>query len=195
MDDEMLDSGTGKTNLLSRFSRNEFSFETKSTVGVEFATRSVKVKDGINIKAQIWDTAGQERFRAITAAGATGAFLVYEISKRQSFLNLDTWLKEIKDSADANILITLIGNKSDLKEKREVTTEEALAYAEKNNLSFMETSALDGENVNLAFQQILQQIYSILSVKILEGGNKEVPKEGIIFESAVDTNENWSTCC
>ena len=78
------DSGVGKSNLLSRFTRNEFSLESKSTIGVEFATRSIEV-DGKTIKAQIWDTAGQERYRAITSAyyrGAVGALLVYDITKQ-----------------------------------------------------------------------------------------------------------------
>lgn len=77
------DSGVGKSNLLSRFTRNEFMLESKSTIGVEFATRSIQV-DGKTIKAQIWDTAGQERYRAITSAyyrGAVGALLVYDITK------------------------------------------------------------------------------------------------------------------
>lgn len=78
------DSGVGKSNLLSRFTRNEFSLESKSTIGVEFATRSIQV-DGKTVKAQIWDTAGQERYRAITSAyyrGAVGALLVYDITKQ-----------------------------------------------------------------------------------------------------------------
>ena len=78
------DSGVGKSNLLSRFTRNEFNLESKSTIGVEFATKSIKTPDGKVIKAQIWDTAGQERYRAITSAyyrGAVGALLVYDISK------------------------------------------------------------------------------------------------------------------
>merc|ERR1711907_378507 len=90
------DSGVGKSNLLSRFTRNEFNLETKSTIGVEFATRSIQA-DGRTIKAQIWDTAGQERYRAITSAyyrGAVGALVVYDISKKQTFENVDRWLTE-----------------------------------------------------------------------------------------------------
>jgi len=89
------DSGVGKSNLLSRFTRNEFHLDSKSTIGVEFATRSIQ-HDGKIIKAQIWDTAGQERYRAITSAyyrGAVGALLVYDISKRLTFENVERWLK------------------------------------------------------------------------------------------------------
>ncbi len=84
------DSGVGKSNLLTRFTRNEFNLESKPTIGVEFATRTI-VTESKNIKAQIWDTAGQERYRAITSAyyrGALGALLVYDISKKSSFENV-----------------------------------------------------------------------------------------------------------
>lgn len=151
------DSGVGKSNLLSRFTRNEFNLDSKSTIGVEFATRSISV-DSKTIKAQIWDTAGQERYRAITSAyyrGAVGALLVYDISKRQTYENVTRWLKELRDHADSNIVIMLVGNKSDLRHLRAVPTEEAKGFATENNLSFIETSALDASNVELAFQNIL----------------------------------------
>lgn len=172
------DSGVGKSNLLSRFTRNEFNLDSKSTIGVEFATRSIQV-DAKTIKAQIWDTAGQERYRAITSAyyrGAVGALLVYDISKHQTYENVQRWLKELRDHADANIVIMLVGNKSDLRHLRAVPTEEAKQFASmllgreylylllitltrmasgENCLSFIETSALDASNVELAFQNIL----------------------------------------
>lgn len=184
------DSGVGKSNLLSRFTRNEFNLDSKSTIGVEFATRSIQV-DSKTIKAQIWDTAGQERYRAITSAyyrGAVGALLVYDISKHQTYENVQRWLKELRDHADANIVIMLVGNKSDLRHLRAVPTEEAKQFASKirlkqlykstirlqclpgrligdNNLSFIETSALDASNVELAFQNILTGIALSVSIK------------------------------
>ncbi|KAF4518706.1 hypothetical protein B566_EDAN013725 [Ephemera danica] len=104
------DSGVGKSNLLSRFTRNEFNLESKSTIGVEFATRSIQV-DGKTIKAQIWDTAGQERYRAITSAyyrGAVGALLVYDIAKHLTYEHVERWLRELRDHADQNIVIMLV---------------------------------------------------------------------------------------
>ncbi|KAF3858450.1 hypothetical protein F7725_011651 [Dissostichus mawsoni] len=161
------DSGVGKSNLLSRFTRNEFNLESKSTIGVEFATRSIQV-DGKTIKAQIWDTAGQERYRAITHSayyrGAVGALLVYDIAKHLTYENVERWLKELRDHADNNIVIMLVGNKSDLRHLRAVPTDEARAFA-KNNLSFIETSALDSTNVEEAFKNILTEIYRIVSQK------------------------------
>ncbi|KAA8643645.1 Rab family GTPase [Aspergillus tanneri] len=167
------DSGVGKSNLLSRFTRNEFNLDSKSTIGVEFATRSIQV-DSKTIKAQIWDTAGQERYRAITSAyyrGAVGALLVYDISKHQTYDNVNRWLKELRDHADSNIVIMLVGNKSDLRHLRAVPTEEAKQFASENNLSFIETSALDASNVELAFQNILTEIYRIVSSKAIDGGD------------------------
>ncbi|KAM3873016.1 RAB11a, member RAS oncogene family, like [Diretmus argenteus] len=165
------DSGVGKSNLLSRFTRNEFNLESKSTIGVEFATRSIQV-EGKTIKAQIWDTAGQERYRAITSAyyrGAVGALLVYDIAKHLTYENAERWLKELQDHADSNIVIMLVGNKSDLRHLRAVPTDEAKAFAEKHGLSFLETSALDSSNVELAFQTILTAIYNIVSQRQMSG--------------------------
>jgi len=167
------DSGVGKSNLLSRFTRNEFNLESKSTIGVEFATRSIQTEDNKTIKSQIWDTAGQERYRAITSAyyrGAVGALLVYDIAKHVTYENVERWLKELRDHADSNIVIMLVGNKSDLRHLRAVPTEEAKAFAEKNNLSFIETSALDSTNVEAAFQNILTEIYRIVSHKAMATG-------------------------
>merc|ERR1711937_229443 len=99
------DSAVGKSQLLSRFTRNEFMLQSKSTIGVEFATRSIQV-DGKTVKAQIWDTAGQERYRAITSAyyrGAVGALLVYDIAKESTFDNVkNMWLEELQNNADEN---------------------------------------------------------------------------------------------
>jgi len=161
------DSGVGKSNLLSRFTRNEFNLESKSTIGVEFATKSMQV-DTKTVKAQIWDTAGQERYRAITSAyyrGAVGALLVYDISKQITFENVERWLKELRDHAESNIVIMLVGNKSDLRHRRAVTTEDAMAFAENNGLAFIETSALDATGVDEAFRQILTEIYRSMSRK------------------------------
>ncbi|GIX78657.1 ras-related protein Rab-11B [Caerostris extrusa] len=176
------DSGVGKTNLLSRFTRNEFSLESKSTIGVEFATRSIQV-DGKTVKAQIWDTAGQERYRAITSAyyrGAVGALLVYDIAKHLTYENVERWLKELQDHADQNIVIMLVGNKSDLRHLRAVPTDEARAFCRyvKNNLSFIETSALDTTNVEAAFQQILTEIYRIISQKQIRNDADNDPSPG-----------------
>ncbi|KAL3522395.1 hypothetical protein ACH5RR_015229 [Cinchona calisaya] len=167
------DSGVGKSNLLSRFTRNEFSQESKSTIGVEFATRSIQVDDKI-VKAQIWDTAGQERYRAITSAyyrGAVGALIVYDVTRHVTFENVERWLKELRDHTDANIVIMLVGNKADLRHLRAVPTVDATAFAERENTFFMETSALEALNVENAFTEVLSQIFRVVSRKALDIGD------------------------
>ncbi|XP_010675441.2 ras-related protein RABA1f [Beta vulgaris subsp. vulgaris] len=167
------DSGVGKSNLLSRFTRNEFNLESKSTIGVEFATRSIHVDDKI-VKAQIWDTAGQERYRAITSAyyrGAVGALLVYDVTRHVTFENIERWLKELRDHTDSSIVIMLVANKADLRHLRAVSTEDAKSFAERENLFFMETSALESLNVENAFSEVLTQVYHVVCRKALDVGS------------------------
>ncbi|XP_047047885.1 ras-related protein RGP1 [Lolium rigidum] len=163
------DSAVGKSQLLARFARNEFSLDSKATIGVEFQTKTLHI-DNRTVKAQIWDTAGQERYRAVTSAyyrGAVGAMLVYDMTKRQSFDHMARWLEELRSHADKNIVIMLIGNKSDLGTLRAVPTEDAKEFAERESLFFMETSALEATNVENAFTTALTEIYRTVSKKNL----------------------------
>lgn len=177
------DTGVGKSNLLTRFTRNEFMIDSKSTIGVEFATKNVAI-DGKVLKAQIWDTAGQERFRAITSAyykGAVGALVVYDISRQATFENVDVWLKELREHSQPDIVVMLVGNKSDQRNRRKVSTEDALAFAEKHGLAFLETSALDGTGVDDAFRNILSEIYQKMNKRqnlVAEGGGSGALPKG-----------------
>lgn len=196
------DSGVGKSNLLSRFTRNEFNLDSRSTIGVEFATRTIEI-DGKRVKAQIWDTAGQERYRAITSAyyrGAVGALVVYDISKADSYESVSRWLKELKENADANIVMELVGNKSDLDHLRAVPTDEATNFATENKLLFTEASALNAENVDLSFHQLLKSIYEMVSKHQLDAGDYSGPKPSgptiSLTPAPVDKKSgNNSGCC
>ncbi|XP_030504558.1 ras-related protein Rab11C isoform X2 [Cannabis sativa] len=195
------DSGVGKSNILSRYTRNEFCLESKSTIGVEFATRTLQV-EGKTVKAQIWDTAGQERYRAITSAyyrGAVGALLVYDITKRQTFDNVQRWLRELRDHADSNIVIMMAGNKSDLNHLRAVSEDDGQSLAEKEGLSFLETSALEATNVEKAFQTILTEIYHIISKKALAAQevatNTALPGQGTSINVNEASGNAKKSCC
>eukprot|EP01113_Clastostelium_recurvatum_P010747 TRINITY_DN1539_c0_g1_i1.p1 TRINITY_DN1539_c0_g1~~TRINITY_DN1539_c0_g1_i1.p1 ORF type:complete len:225 (+),score=42.44 TRINITY_DN1539_c0_g1_i1:100-774(+) len=156
------DSSVGKSNLLVRFTRNEYNEKSKATIGVDFGTKSIEI-EGRTVTAQCWDTAGQERFRAVTSGyyrGAVGAMIVYDITNKTSFKNVTRWLNELREMADPEILIMMVGNKCDLEPQREVPTNEAKAFAEGNKISFLETSALTSQNVNLAFETLLTHIYN-----------------------------------
>ncbi|KAF9329835.1 Ras- protein Rab-11A [Podila minutissima] len=195
------ESSVGKTNILSRFTQNQFNLESKSTIGIEFSTAKSIHIDGKVLKAQIWDTAGQERYRAITSAyyrGAVGALLVYDIGNMNSFKKLERWLVELQDHADSNTVIMLIGNKSDLKHLRAVATEDAKAFAEKHNLMFMETSALDGTNVQLAFTQVLTEIHKVVSTatpKSEESGLKPGQGKAVIQRLDSTKKKTRAGCC
>ena len=134
------DSGVGKSSLLLRYTKNEFISDLRSTIGVEFALKYLTI-DNFQLKVQIWDTAGMERYRSITNAyykGAKGVIVVYDICRKKSFENVDKWIDDFKSKADDDAVIILIGNKSDLDEKREVSKEEAESKAQKNKFGFME---------------------------------------------------------
>ncbi|CAO3600563.1 unnamed protein product [Absidia cylindrospora] len=170
------DSGVGKSNLLSRFTVNErIQPRIQKYHWCKFATKNIEI-DNHTIKAQIWDTSGQERYRAITGAyyrGAVGALLVYDITRQTSFQNVTHWLKELREHADPNIVIMLVGNKSDLSEtNRAVTTEEGGALAEQEGFLFMETSALDATNVENAFATVFNTIYSNVPKKQVNADNQ-----------------------
>lgn len=163
------DSAVGKSNLLSRYSRNEFNLHSKATIGVEFQTQSMEI-EGKEVKAQIWDTAGQERFRAVTSAyyrGAVGALVVYDISRRSTFDSVSRWLHELDTHSDTTVAKMLVGNKCDLENIRDVSVEEGKSFAEAEGLFFMETSALDSTNVKTAFEIVIKEIYNNVSRKVL----------------------------
>ncbi|XP_071685716.1 ras-related protein Rab2BV-like [Rutidosis leptorrhynchoides] len=196
------DSGVGKSNILARFTRNEFCLESKSTIGVEFATRTVQV-EGKTVKAQIWDTAGQERYRAITSAyyrGAVGALLIYDITKAQSFQNVQRWLRELREHADSNIVIMLAGNKADLSNNRVVKESDGQKLAEQEGLVFLETSALEALNVEKAFQMILLDIHKIVSKKALAAqeaasSSTSIPSHTTTIKVGDYDNKSSRKCC
>ena len=151
----------GKSCILLQFTDNKFRNQHELTIGVEFGVKTIQI-DGKLIKIQIWDTAGQEAFQAITRTyykGAMGALLVYDITRRDSFIHVTKWLEEVRNNSSKNIIIILIGNKKDLEDKRQVTYEEGEAFAKENGLLFLETSAKTAFNVvesfNLSAQSIL----------------------------------------
>lgn len=134
--------------------------------------------------------------------GAVGALLVYDITKHVTFENVERWLKELRDHADANTVIMLVGNKSDLRHLRAVSTEEAMAFAEKNNLAFIETSALEATGVDTAFQRILTEIYKLMSRKTIQAEENatSLPSgDNIVITSdtadASNKKKKKSSCC
>jgi len=147
------DTGCGKSCLLVRFTDDTFNENFISTIGVDFKIRTLKV-DGKVVKLQIWDSAGQERFRNITSSyyrGAHGIIVVYDITDSSSFDHVAMWLKEIEKFAADNVSTIVVGNKSDMAEKRAVETERASDFCQRIGMPFLETSAKNSTNVEEAF--------------------------------------------
>ena len=165
-------SSVGKSSLLYRFVDNSWDENFVPTIGVDFVRifyiynlyiQKLKTLEinGKKVKLQIWDTAGQERFKNITASyyrGGNGVIVVYDITDRESFTNLNSWLIEIEKNANKNVFKLLIGNKSDLEPQRQVQFDEGKAFAESNGMKFIETSAKTDQKVKEAFETLTKEI-------------------------------------
>ncbi|KAG2210478.1 hypothetical protein INT47_002420, partial [Mucor saturninus] len=170
-------------------------------VCVGFGTRFVTV-DGQQIKLQIWDTAGQESFRSITRSyyrGAAGALLVYDITRRDTFKNLPVWLEDVRQHANPNTVIMLIGNKVDLEKNREVSREEAEKFAKENNLFFLETSAKLSDNVEKAFTKTAEEIKQKIQDGVIDmnsetNGIKLAPQGASSLPSANAASSSGGCC-
>ena len=162
------DSSVGKSVFISKFIDDKFSFDSISTIGVMFKEKTVSY-DGKTAKIQLWDTAGQERLRSITKQyfrGIHGAILMYDITCAQSYNNLAEWYRTIEENA-GSVPIIIVGSKSDLVHARAVATNEARSFAEERQCSFLETSSLNGNNVNEVFTELIGQIFTNIASKTL----------------------------
>ena len=199
------DSGVGKTNLISRYISNSFDENTRATIGVEFFCKNFRINKKRTIKVEIWDTAGQERYKAITSVyykGAKGAFIVYDITSRKTFENIDKWIGEIKERTTDDVKLIIIWNKTDLNNEREVKSEEALIKYQDMDIPLIETSALEDTNVNEAFINLIKIVYKDIARKEIEekksiSDNKI--SQGIdlksIDEEEINENKESFTCC
>lgn len=156
------DCGVGKTCVVHKFRSGNFVEKTGNTIGVDFSMKTVNI-DGQKVKLQIWDTAGQERFRTITQSyyrSANGVIIVYDISRRASFLGLQKWIDEVRRYAASNVLLILVGNKCDLEGEREVDFSEAEEMGEyvPEIHYVMETSAKDSTNIEEAFYCLANEL-------------------------------------
>ena len=154
------DSGVGKSCLLLQFTDHKFQTVHEVTIGVEFGSRTVQIDDQ-QIKLQVFDTAGQETFRSIARSyyrGAAGALLVYDVTRRETFQHLAGWLRDAREYSSPELVVIVVGNKSDMAAERQVTTEEGERFAAENNLVFLETSAKTAANVEEAFVSVAASV-------------------------------------
>ncbi len=188
------DAGVGKTGIMNRYIYNNFNSQSKPTMGVEFGTKKTKINNTI-IRAQIWDTAGQEKYRSITSAyyrGAKAAIVVYDVTNKDSFNNIEKWINEIKATGDKDMIIVICGNKIDLDEQRIVSMEEAKEKAANNKLILIETSAKTNENIDKVFDNISNFIYN----DYIDNKDINIDKEDIIDVTHIDIIEkDKKKCC
>ncbi|KAI9315152.1 RAB6A, member ras onco protein family [Dichotomocladium elegans] len=143
------EQSVGKTSLITRFMYDSFDSTYQATIGIDFLSKTMYLEDK-TVRLQLWDTAGQERFRSLIPSyirDSSVAVIVYDISSRESFANTARWIDDVRVERGNKVIIVLVGNKTDLNEKREVTPEEAERHAKKLNVMYIETSAKAGHNV------------------------------------------------
>ena len=157
------DAGVGKSNIITKYTRNVFDETMKPTLGVEFIMKKIQVLQK-TVKLQIWDTAGQEKYRALAKnmyRNAVGILIVYDVSKRKSFENIKKWVEEARQYASENASVIIVGNKKDLVELREVSVEEAQSMTQELKCYFLETSALDNSD------KMIEKVFSTIAEDIL----------------------------
>ena len=191
------DTSVGKSSIVLRFTEEKFDDNQFSTIGIDFKTKFIKRGDS-SVKVLIWDTAGQEKFQNIVRQyykGANGVLLIYDIGSKKSFQRIDFWLKELKENNRLeDLFICLVGNKIDMENKREITTEEGEKYAKDNNIIFFEVSAKTGEGINLLFEKVINgSMEKVFSVIEKDEGDDKV-RLSSIFEKGYIKEKN-KRCC
>jgi Ras-related protein Rab-1A len=175
------DSGVGKSNVLSRFVDDRFQEHYISTIGVDFHIKTIREESKI-VKMQLWDTAGQEKFRTIVSSYYRGAHCVvlsFDLTYRPSFDHLGFWLNEVDRYVQKDVLVVLVGNKSDANTCREVSFEEAHSFASSRGMKYYETSAKTGANIEKAFRGMVSEFLNSKNTKI-----ESVPKDAIVLHLA-----------
>ena len=150
----------GKTNIVTRYVKGEFSEDYMITIGMDFLTCNLKSDDKI-FKLRLWDTAGSEKFRSITKgyySNTCCALIVYDITNQNSFDSVKHWIEDVKNYADKDTHLVLVGNKIDLKDQRKISKEDGQNLATQNGMDFYESSALTGENINNIFEGICKYV-------------------------------------
>uniref|UniRef100_A0A672SU16 Ras-related protein Rab-6B-like n=1 Tax=Sinocyclocheilus grahami TaxID=75366 RepID=A0A672SU16_SINGR len=166
------EQSVGKTSLITRFMYDSFDNTYQATIGIDFLSKTMYLEDR-TVRLQLWDTAGQERFRSLIPSyirDSTVAVVVYDITNVNSFQLTSKWIDDVRTERGSDVIIMLVGNKTDLEEKRQITIEEGEQRAKELNVMFIETSAKTGSNVKQLFRRVAAALPGMES---LDDNNKE----------------------
>ena len=191
------EAGVGKTSIVQQFVNKCFQEKYVETIGVEFFTKTFKINDKI-IKAEIWDTAGSERFASITKnyyRGADGALIVYDISNKTTFDNVENWFNDLKNACKEEAFIILIGNKNDLENQRQVSNNMLINLGKNLGIAVMETSAKDDYNINESFYLLIKEIYRKLVKNNGSSNEKNDIGEGMVLKVENTKKKEKGGCC
>jgi Ras-related protein Rab-6A len=154
------EQAVGKTSIITRFMYDTFDNNYQATIGIDFLSKTMYLDDR-TVRLQLWDTAGQERFRSLIPSyirDSSVAVVVYDVTNKTSFANCDKWIEDVRGERGGEVVIMLVGNKTDLSDKRQVSAEEGEAKAKKLNVLFVETSAKSNQNIKQMFRKLAEAL-------------------------------------
>ena len=190
-------SSVGKSNFIHRFITNKFSENHISSSGLELKSSEITIKNK-RIRVQLWDTAGQEKYKSLTKSlfvKVQGIIAMFDLTNEDSFNQAKFWIKSIREECGSRMPLILLGNKSDLEEQREVSKEEGQQKAELYKLAFMETSALNGNNIEKAFTELVNDVYKNHHNSIENDAKIDLNDKGVDLNDAKENNEEKKKCC
>eukprot|EP01112_Ceratiomyxa_fruticulosa_P022870 TRINITY_DN8518_c0_g1_i1.p1 TRINITY_DN8518_c0_g1~~TRINITY_DN8518_c0_g1_i1.p1 ORF type:complete len:232 (+),score=40.02 TRINITY_DN8518_c0_g1_i1:72-698(+) len=193
------DQSVGKTSIITRFMYDTFDSTYQATIGIDFLCKTMYLEDR-TVRLQLWDTAGQERFRSLIPSyirDSSVAIIVYDITNRNSFINTSKWIEDVRSERGNDVIMMLVGNKTDLADKRQVSIEEGEAKAKESELMFIETSAKAGFNIKALFRKVASALPGIDSSALLRNSDlSDVPLENTITPTGTPgtTYDQTSTC-
>ena len=183
------DQGVGKTCIITRFMYDTFDRNYQATIGIDFLCKTMYLEDR-TVRLQLWDTAGQERFRSLIPSyirDSSVAVVAYDITNRSSFLNTSKWIEDIRNERGNDVIIALVGNKTDLTAKRQVTLEEGEEKAKKEDILFIETSAKAAHNIKALFKKLAN---ALPNNSISNKNKNDNDTSQVVVNLSADSNEN-----
>jgi len=186
------EQAVGKTSVITRFMYDTFDNNYQATIGIDFLSKTMYLEDR-TVRLQLWDTAGQERFRSLIPSyirDSSGAIVVYDITNRASFLNTSKWIEDVRSERGNDVVIVLVGNKTDLADRRQVSTEEGEEKAKENEVMFIETSAKMGYNIKALFRQLAQALPGQD-----EAGSGDAPQQNVVLDPSTQPAAASSSNC